>query len=117
MLTAFVAINAIVAAAYILLAAISATLVRVPHVSRALSYGISAAFTVFFLGCGARHMHHTVNAALDPDRYAFLLTPHSIIIDGAQAVAAPVAAVLSLLALRKLAITIERQTDSENPHE
>jgi hypothetical protein len=81
-------------------------LVRLP-IHGALNFTLIAAAAVFFFGCGSHHMHMAVHMAGDERVRDAMLSWHLLAVELMQAFAAPLAAVLTLLALRHLTIRVE----------
>jgi hypothetical protein len=106
MITVYIAASVLIAIAYYLLSAVTLVLVRLP-ITKALNIMLITAGAAFFFGCGSHHMHMSVHMANDEAVRDAMLSWHLLAVELMQAVAAPLAAVLTLLALRHLTIRVE----------
>jgi hypothetical protein len=106
MITTYIAASVLISMAYYLLAVVTLFFVRLP-IPRRLNLVLIAAGATFFFGCGSHHMHMAVHVAIDAPVRTAMLTWHLLAVELMQAIAAPVAAVLVLFALRHLTIRVE----------
>jgi hypothetical protein len=100
--------NVIIAVAYALIAFLSVPILTVP-VPGLLLWMLRSAGILFFLGCGAHHADMALHAATRTP--VDLASAHMLIFDGAQAVAAPAFAVLSLIALQYVTIRVLKRPE------